>query len=63
MLNWVLAILAIIEARDRHLSDAEATYLGDKLPFITHPHKYQEAKAIVEKLLKEIADQEKVASK
>lgn len=63
MLNWVLSILAILEERDKHLSDAEATYLSEKLILLTHPHRYIDAKRIVEKLLAEVAESERVASK
>lgn len=61
MINWTLAILAIIEARNSHLTDAEATYLADKLPLLTHPHRYIEAKKIVEKLLAEVAERDRLA--
>lgn len=62
-LNWVLSILAIIEERDSHLTDEEATYLSEKLPLLTHPHRYIDAKNIVIKLLKEVADRQRLASK
>lgn len=61
-LNWVLSILAIIDERDKHLSDSEASYLSEKLPLLTHPSRYTDAKRIVQKLLDEVADRDRFAN-
>jgi len=53
-LNWILSILAIIEERGKHLADEEATYLSEKLPLMTHPQRYMDAKVAVQKLLDEV---------
>lgn len=50
-LNWFLSILSITEERGKALTDEEAQELSDKLPLMTHPHKYVDAKKKVQELL------------
>ena len=53
-LNWFLSILSITEERGKALSDDEAQHLSDKLPLTTHPHRYIDAKKIVQSYLDEL---------
>lgn len=52
-INWFLSILAITEERGKPLTDAEASYLSEKLPWLTHPNSYKEAKKQIQNLLAE----------